>query len=131
MQKSVYEGPERRQERSNHVDVALHHQLEQVASRRQIDALVLADADGRLWATSQESGQCSHAARAAASLPGDRHGFIQLVSQPDPITVLRLRLQEGQLFLVARASGDGIRRSRQGLVEAALGVERILRSLSN
>lgn len=128
---SSYQGPERRKSRSDHANVALRHQLEHVALQRQIDSLVLADAEGRLWAASDEVGDCSHAVRAAATLPRDKHGFIELVPNLDPVIVMCLRLRQGELFLAARSSGEAAGRSRRGLIEAALGVERILRTLSN
>lgn len=126
-----YLGLERRQERSSYLADALMFHLRRVAQKHRLDVLVLADGAGNLWAASEPSGCSSLAARAGSGLDPDGNGFVQLVPQPDPITLRRLPHRNAALFLVARASGNATRRSRRALIDATRGIRRILDTLSN
>lgn len=127
----VYQGEERRRDRSPYVSEALRMQLAAIADRHKIDTIVLADSAGLLWAASHPTGGSSLAARVAQGLDPDRHAFVQVMPQPDPITARRLQVGPAELYLVARGSGYATRRSRRALIEATRGVRRILGSLIN
>jgi hypothetical protein len=119
---------ERRRRRSPFASEALHLQLLEVAIRYKLDAIVLRDSLGHLWAASSLD---PHASELSAGLdpealaPAGRDLFERRQGRR---RVLVRRLQVGPATLYLSAQG-ALRSSRQAVAQAAPGVERILGGL--
>lgn len=116
---------ERRQRRSLWASEALHLQLLQVAAGYQLEALVLADELGNMWAASGLDPSPRAILRGLGdwTAPTDEPGLFR---GGEDVLVKRLQVGTATLFLAARGGAD---RSRLALEHAAPGVTRILTSL--
>jgi len=120
---------ERRSQRSPHASQALNYQLCHVSRKFDLDAMVLADADGRLWAASTWDPARSHLASTVATmgvLAGGRDRFTIAHDVGRSVGVKTLRVGSALLYLAAQGAQL---RTRPALDHAATGVERILGSL--
>lgn len=120
---------ERRNQRSTHASQALSYQLSQVSQRYDLDALVLADAEGNLWAASTWNPAGSHLASTVATmgvLAGGRDRFTIAHDLGHSVRVQTLRIGPAMLYLAAQGAQA---RTRPALDHAAGGVQRILGTL--
>jgi len=120
---------ERRHQRSDHASEALNHQLFQVSTRYDLDAMVLADADGHLWAASRWDPARSHLANTVATmgvLAGGRDRFTIAQELGHSVQVHTLQIGQARLYLAAQGAQA---RTRPALAHAVDGVERILGAL--
>jgi hypothetical protein len=118
---------ERRRRRSSFASEALHLQLLEVAIRYKLDAIVLRDTLGHLWAASSLDPGASDIGAGldpAELSPAGRDLFEG--QGPRPVLMRRLRVGPATLFLSAQGSRSA---SRQAVAQAAPGVERILGGL--
>jgi hypothetical protein len=120
---------ERRRQRSAWASEALHLQLLEVADAYHLEALVLSDSLGHLWAASGSEAapmdMIAELARDGARADG---GALRDRKQQGRKPVLVRRLQVGAATLFLSAKGTP-KRSRPALEQAAPGVERILGAL--
>lgn len=125
---------ERRIRRSVWPSEALRHQLGRTAARHRIDLMVLADAEGAVWASSSRRsppGRCTAlAAQASKAAYEDDTGEVAILAdEPDVVLVQRIAIGPTVLHLISKARGRAARRSREALAEAGRGVRRILGQL--
>jgi hypothetical protein len=118
---------ERRRRRSSFASEALHLQLLEVATRYKLDAIVLRDTLGHLWAASSldPAAGIGHGLDPAALDPDGPELFRSRVGRR-PVLVRRLRVGPATLFLSAQGAP---RSTRPALARAVPGVERILGAL--
>jgi len=101
-------------------------QLRQLSRRYNLDALVLADADGHLWAASALDPVRAHLATAVATMgvlagPNEQFTVAQQVGRS--VWVRKLQIGRALLYLAAQGAQS---RTRPALEHAANGIERIL-----
>lgn len=122
---------ERRKQRSDHASEALNFQLGQVSRRYDLDAMVLADTDGHLWAASAWDPARTHLANTVATmgvLAGGREQFTIAQDAGHSVRVRTLRVGQALLYLAAQGAQG---RTSPALEQAADGVERILGPLAH
>ena len=120
---------ERRNQRSTHASQALSYQLSQVSHRFDLDAVVLADAEGHLWASSAWDPARTHLASTVATmgvLAGGRDRFTIAHDLGHSVRVQTLRVGQAMLYLAAQGAQA---RTRPALEHAVGGVHRILGTL--
>jgi len=120
---------ERRTQRSTHASEALNYQLSQISQRFELDAMVLADAEGHLWAASRWDPARSHLASTVATmgvLAAGRDRFTIAHELGHSVQVHALQIGEARLYLAAQGAQA---RTRPALQHAVGGVERILGAL--
>lgn len=119
---------ERRRRRSSFASEALHHQLTHVSERYGLDAMVLADDGGHLWAAAPLGPAQTHLASAVATIGTllSRPGFAIAQQAGRSVHVRQLRVGCTILFLAAQGAQH---RTEHAVSDAAGGVERILGAL--
>jgi hypothetical protein len=120
--------PERRRQRSPWASEALHLQLLQVAHAYGLDALVLSDSLGHLWAASSHEtspvGQIAGLASRSQTKQGESLARTRIGRKS--LLVHKLEVGPATLFLAAQGAP---RRSKPALEDAVPGVKRILSAL--
>ena len=116
---------ERRRRRSALPSQAMQLQLQNVALMYRLDALILIDADGELWASASKRPEMEQLAAsvAALKLTLNSTSTSQTTLHQQTISIKRFDVFQNTLFLVAQ--GDP-KRSIAGLEHATSGIERIL-----
>ena len=120
---------ERRRQRSPHASEALNLQLGHVSRSYDLDAMVLADLEGHLWAASAWDPARVHLAGTVATmgvLAGGRDHFTIAHEAGHSVRVKTLKVGQALLYLAAQGAQA---RTQPALDHAAGGVRRILGGL--
>ncbi len=119
---------ERRRRRSSFASEALHLQLLEVATRYKLDAIVLRDTLGHLWAASSldPRGTELGAELDPAQLRPAGRDLFEHQHEGRRVLVRRLQVGAATLYLSAQGARSS---SRQAVAQAGPGVERILGGL--
>jgi hypothetical protein len=117
--------PERRQRRSPYKDISLQHWLDAVASRRRVDAIVVANDKGLLVGGGVHGVEADEIAGLAAE-KGPRKatsGYSVIDHDGERMTIKCVSWKRQLIYVAAKGDPE---RSKEAITESIAGIDRIL-----